>query len=63
MRLARQEGLGQAYFKVLYESNGAYAEVLPTSSLGIIRARPGFLSNLKFVGRVSLLQFTTNMKC
>lgn len=50
MQSAGQEGLGQAYFKVLYKSNGTYVEVLPASPLGIIRADQGFVSNLKFVG-------------
>lgn len=50
MRSASREGLGRAYFKVLYKSNGAYVEVQPASPLGIIRADQGFVSNLKFVG-------------
>ncbi|WP_259067135.1 glycoside hydrolase family 97 N-terminal domain-containing protein [Mucilaginibacter sp. X4EP1] len=43
-------GLGQVYFKVLYKSNGAYTEVLPTSPLGILRADQQFVSNLQLVG-------------
>lgn len=50
MRSADQKGLGQAYFKVLYKSNGTYVEVLPASPLGILRADQEFVSNLKFVG-------------
>jgi hypothetical protein len=44
------KGLGQAYFKVLYKSNGTYVEVLPASPLGILRADQQFVSNLKLVG-------------
>ena len=50
MQSASREGLGQAYFKVLYKSKGTYVEVLPASPLGILRADQQFVSNLKFVG-------------
>jgi len=50
MQSAGQEGLGQAYFKVLYKSNGTYINVLPASPLGILRTDQLFVSNLKFVG-------------
>ncbi|MDO3628835.1 glycoside hydrolase family 97 protein [Mucilaginibacter sp. BT774] len=50
MQSSGQKGLGQAYFKVLYKSNGTYVEVLPSSPLGIVRADQQFVSNLKFVG-------------
>ncbi|MES2276204.1 MAG: glycoside hydrolase family 97 protein [Bacteroidota bacterium] len=45
-----QEGLGQAYFKVLYKSKDAYVEVLPPSLLGILRADQEFVSNVNFIG-------------
>ncbi|MEO6524277.1 MAG: glycoside hydrolase family 97 N-terminal domain-containing protein, partial [Mucilaginibacter sp.] len=41
---------GQAYFKVLYKSNGAYVEALPASPLGILREDQQFVSGLKFIG-------------
>ena len=51
MQPTSQRGLGQAYFKVLYQkSNGNYIEVLPASPLGIVRADQQFVSNLKFIG-------------
>ena len=50
MQPAGQEGLGQAYFKVLYKKEGAYVEVLPASPLGILREDQQFVSNLKFIG-------------
>lgn len=50
MQPAGQKGIGQAYFKVLYKSKGAYVEVLPASPLGILRSDHQFVSNLKFIG-------------
>jgi hypothetical protein len=41
---------GQAYFKVLYKSKGAYIEVLPASPLGILREDQQFVSDLKLIG-------------
>lgn len=41
---------GQAYFKVLYKSKGAYTEVLPASPLGILREDQQFVSGLKLIG-------------
>ncbi len=50
MQPTSKEGLGQAYFKVLYKKGAAYIEVLPASPLGILREDQQFVSNLKLIG-------------
>jgi len=47
--VVEMQSTGQPYFKVLYNSNGAYVEVLPASPLGIFRADQQFAANLKLI--------------
>lgn len=44
------EGTGQATFKVLYQKDNSYVEVLPSSTLGIVREDQRFDTNLRFLG-------------
>lgn len=44
-----EKSFGQVYFKILYKKKSEYIEVMPSSSLGIVRDNQQFSDNLKLI--------------